>query len=62
MVDGMDRESRKLLESIVSLVYFMRGAISYNDMMWMTHGEREVIKDFLDTRFETESKNPHPVY
>lgn len=62
MIIDMDNDSRKHIESIVSLVYFMRGSISYDEMFWRTHAEREIIKTFLDGRFETESKNPHPVY
>lgn len=62
MIDSMNRESRELIKTLVSLTYFMRGAISYDEFMWRTYAEREIIKDFLDSRFETESKNPHPVY
>ena len=40
----------------------MRGAITYEDMFWRTYAERELIKDFLDERFEVEKNNPHPVY
>lgn len=62
MFETMGRESRDLVKSLVSLVYFMRGGMSLNDMWWTTHGEREIIKEFLDARFEAESKNPHPQY
>ena len=62
MIQKMESDSRQLIESIVSLVYFMRGAVSYGDMMWMTYGERMTIKHFLDERFEIEKKNPTPVY
>lgn len=62
MFARMNKDSRQTIKSIISLVYFMRGSVSYNDMMFMTHAEREMIKEFLDERLEAESKNPHPVY
>ena len=40
----------------------MRGAISYEELMRRTPGERDRISVFLDKRFEVEKNNPHPVY
>lgn len=62
MLMRMGAESRALLKSFISLVYFMRGAISYDALMWMTYAERVLVKEFLDERFEAEKKNPHPQY
>ena len=62
MIEGMENDARELIKSLISLTYFMRGSVSYNDLMWMTYGERELVKEFLDARFETESKNPYPNY
>lgn len=62
MLQRMGAESRELVKSFISLVYFMRGAITYDQMMWRTFAERVLIKEFLDERFEEEKKNPHPVY
>ena len=47
---------------VVELVYFMRGSISYDDMMFRTAGERDIINEFLEKRMETEKNNPSPVY
>jgi hypothetical protein len=58
----MGAESRELVRSFISLVYFMRGSISYDQMMWRTYAERVLIKEFLEERFEEEKKNPYPVY
>ena len=40
----------------------MRGAISYEEMMRRTPGERQLINEFLSKRIENEKKNPYPVY
>ena len=50
------------IKSIIQLVYFMRGSVSYNDMMNMTHAERTLISDFINDRLESESKRMYPVY
>lgn len=58
----LQNDARGLVDAIISIVYYMRGAISYEEMMRRTPGERERISAFLDKRFEAEKKNPHPVY
>lgn len=55
-------ESRDLLKSVISLVYYMRGSIQYDDMMLMTPVERELVNDFLKDRFEAEKDRQYPVY
>lgn len=53
---------RNSIQSVIQLVYFMRGSVSYNEMMNMTHMEREMIGDFVSDRLEQESKRMNPVY
>ncbi len=62
MFQALQGDVQSLVDGIISLVYYMRGAISYEEMMRRTPGERDRISRFLDKRFETEKKNPHPVY
>ena len=62
MFNGLQREGRALLNSIVSLIYFMRGAVSYSEAMNMSLAERQVISEFLDKRLEAEKNSPSPVY
>jgi uncharacterized protein (UPF0335 family) len=61
-IGRLQHEAKQIVKSIISLVYFMRGAISYQEMMRMTVGERELVSSFIEERFEQEKKNPHPVY
>ena len=58
----MRDETRGLLREVVSLVYFMRGSIQYNDMMMMTPVERDLIGDFIKDRLEQERDKTYPVY
>ena len=58
----MNAERKRILSSIVVLVYFMRGSIQYKDMFEMTVVEREAVNDFIESRFEQENKKLYPVY
>ena len=62
MIVGMENDARELVKSVISLAYFMRGAIKYDDLMCMTHGERVLVKEFLDVRLEAEGKKEFQVY
>ena len=62
MFDMLNRSARTLIKSVIELVYFMRGSIQYDDMMWRTPLERELIAEFLKDRFEKEAKRDFPNY
>ncbi len=52
-----------IINNIIQLAYFMRGAMLYNDIMYsMSFIERDMAMSFVNDRLEQEGKNPHPVY
>jgi len=56
----MDRDM--LVDGVISLVYFMRGSMSYEEMMRRTAYERDRINEFILDRLETQKNSPYPVY
>lgn len=58
----MNKERRRLLEDVIQLVYFMRGAIQYTNMLDMTYVERQAVGDFISKRLEEEAKKMYPTY
>ncbi len=58
----MSRERNRTIRSVVQLVYFMRGAIQYKDMMNMSLVEREAVSSFIEERLDAEGKKMYPVY
>jgi len=62
MFNNLRRDVNTMTKSIIQLVYFMRGSISYRDMMNMSFAERQMISEFISERLEQESKRMHPVY
>lgn len=62
MFKQLTGEARALISTIIELVYYMRGAISYNEMMEMSYPERQLVAEFIEKRLEHEKNNPYPVY
>lgn len=62
MVKRMQSEAKSVLKDALKLTYFMRGAVSYDEIMTMTMTEKEVVAEIVEERLEAEKKNPHPVY
>ncbi len=63
MYKMLNGETRAILHSVVQLAYFMRGAMTYNQILYtMSYVEREIAFDYVNSRLEIESKSPHPVY
>jgi hypothetical protein len=62
MMSQLQSEAESLIKSVISLVYFMRGSISYHEMMEMTPYEMSVVSSFLDERLTQETKRDHPNY
>lgn len=59
----LDAEIKILLNNIIELCYFMRGAISYDHTLFdMTFVERDMINTYISKRLEQESKSPSPIY
>lgn len=62
MFKELEGQTENIRLNCVELVYFMRGAISYDGMMDMTPTERKLVAKFLDKRMEIEGKRTNPVY
>ena len=58
----MKKGSEALIRSVIELVYFMRGSVQYDDMMWRTPFERDMFAEFIKDRMEKEAKKDFPVY
>lgn len=63
LFNRLTRETEQLVDHVIQLTYFMRGAIQYEYIMQnMCYAERQRLGDFLNKRMEIEGKSPHPVY
>jgi len=62
MFARLKREIVGVIDEIIELAYFMRGAIPYEEMMNRSPGERERISKFVSRRLKEESKHMYPNY
>ena len=62
MMGHLRRDIDNVVNGVISLVYFMRGGIGYEEMMRRTVGERQRISEFLDKRLKLEGKKDFPNY
>lgn len=63
MFQKFEREITIIIDNIIELTYFMRGAVDYDSaLMVLSAGERDRINSFISKRLESESKSPYPNY
>lgn len=57
-MDDLRRERTDLFDEMTELLYFMRGAIQYDDVWDMTPFERNRMHGFLEKRMAQEKEKP----
>ncbi len=62
MFKELNSATKSLIEECISLAYWMRGGIQYDDLLWRTPVERQVMSNFLSERLKSESKKTYPNY
>jgi len=61
-VDGMERESSDLRNDSIKICWYMRGGVSYNEVMAMNLKERQMISALIKENLETTKKSGLPFY
>ena len=62
MIARLGKEIKSLITSALELSYFSRGAWSYEQVLLMTAGEREIALEFINARIKMASKSTQPVF
>lgn len=60
MVDKMDQEANAIRAQSLKMSWFMRGGATYEDVLQMSHSERELIGDLIKENIETTNKTKLP--
>jgi len=58
----LGNDIRNIIRNALELSYFSRGAWSYEAVLNMSAGERDIAVDFINKRLEIAGKSMHPVY
>lgn len=62
MFTRFQNEIQLVVDNVIELCWYMRGSISYEEMMFRTPGERQRILKFIENRMESQKKAMYPVY
>ena len=62
LVDSYEKESKALKKSVLTLCWYMRGSVSYEDGMTMGYQDREIINKIIEENLETTEKTKLPFF
>jgi hypothetical protein len=58
----MDKECTEIKKSALSLTWYMRGGVSYEDVLNMSYEERILINKLVESNLETTKKTQLPFF
>ena len=57
LLNGYDKESRALKNEALKMSWYMRGGLSYDDAMYLSQSERELIGELIKENMEVTKKS-----
>lgn len=57
MINGMEQEANQIKSESLKLAWYMRGGITYEDVLQMSHAERQMIADIAKENIEITKKS-----
>jgi len=61
LVEKLDKESRAIKTDLLRMTWYMRGGVSYDDVMQMSAVERELINAVIKENIEFVKKSKMPI-
>ena len=61
-IDELGKESNAIRREALTLSWYMRGGISYNDAMHLSFDERTLINEIVTANLETTKKSGLPFF
>lgn len=62
LIEQFEKETKAMRNEIVKLCWHMRGGLSYEDGMLLSHTDRELISDLIKEHIETTQKTGLPYF
>jgi len=62
IVEGMDKETADIRQEAIKLAWYMRGGISYDQVLQLSVGERVSISNLIKDNLETTKKTGLPFF
>ena len=60
MVETLDKEANQIRSESFKLAWYMRGGISYHEVLHLSNAERQAISDLAKENIETTKKTNLP--
>jgi len=61
-LEGLDRESKAIKEELLKMCWYMRGGLTYEESMYLSREEREIIAALIGENLETTKKSGLPFF
>lgn len=62
MVDRMEKEADQIRHENLKLIWYMRGSVTYEQVMNMSNKERAIISEIAKDNLETTKKSNLPFF
>jgi hypothetical protein len=62
LIDDMESECTAIKKNALSMSWYMRGGVTYEDVLNMSTMEREEIKKIIDNNLEVTKKSQMPFF
>ena len=62
MLERYDNDSKALRKDLLSMCWFMRGSISYDDAVMLSYEDRQIINKIIKDNLETTEKSGLPFF
>ena len=61
-MDGLEKEANTIKDSALKFSWYMRGGVTYQDILNMSPKERETIAKIVEENLETTKKTQMPFF
>ena len=62
LLERMEKDSKAINSGIIEMCWYMRGGITYNELMNMSHNDRLIILDLIKKNMEMTNKTGLPFF
>ena len=62
LIDRLDKDAKAIKKDLLSLCWFMRGSISYDDSVMLSFDDRQVISKIIKDNLETTKESGLPFF
>jgi len=62
IVDTLDQEAKQITSEVLKLCWYMRGGVTYSEVMNMSNFERESMSKLIKENLETTKKSGLPFF